>query len=148
MAEGDGALYNNFKEQLMEEFFNLASGGDTVELSLHTGYTPDIDAHTQWSDVSATEYSTGTNYTAGGETLANQDATQDNTNDRGVFDADNVTWSSLGPLAGSATPSDAILWDNSAAGDELICYWELGTTATNGGDYTLAFGANGIILLT
>jgi len=147
MAEGDGAIYNNFKHQLMEEFFNLASGGDTVDFTLHTGYTPDIDAHTQWSDVSATEYGTASGYTAGGSTLANQDTTQDDANDRGKFDADNVTWSSLGALD-PATPSHAILWDNSAAGDELICYWVLGTTATNGGDYTLAFGASGIILLT
>jgi hypothetical protein len=146
MAEGDGLIYNNFKEQLMEEFFNLASGGDTVELTLHSTYTADIDLHTQWADVSASEIS-GSGYTAGGETLANQDATQDDANDRGKFDADNVTWASCGPLS-TPTPAAAILWDNSAAGDELICSWTLGTTATNGGDYTLAFHGDGIILLT
>ena len=148
MAEGDGAIYNNFKETVMEEMFNLANGADTVQLSLHTGYSPDIDAHDQWADVSATEYGTGTNYSSGGATLASQDVTQDDANDRGVFDADDGTWSSLGPLAGLATPSHAILWDDTAAGDELICYWTLGTTATNGGDYKLAFSSSGIILLT
>ncbi len=147
MAEGNGALYNNFKEQLMEGVFNLASGGHTLKLTLHTGYTPDIDAHTVWADVSATEYGTGVNYTAGGKTLSGQDTTQDNTNDRGKFDADDVTWNSLGPLS-PAAPSHAILWNDSAASDELICYFELGTKATNGGDYSLSFNANGISLLT
>jgi hypothetical protein len=147
MAEGDGAIYNNFKETVMMEMFNLSNGADTIYLTLHTGYTPDIDAHDQWADVSATEYGTASEYTAGGKTLANQAVAQDDANDRGTFDADNVTWTALGPLD-PAAPSHAILWDGTAAGDELICYWVLGTTATNGGDYTLAFGGTGIILLT
>lgn len=147
MAEGDGAIYNNFKEQVMEGVFNLANGGDSLRITLHTGYTPNIDTHTVRADVSATEYGTGSGYTANGQALASQDVTQDNTNDRGVFDAADLTWTGLGPLS-PATPSHAILWDDTAASDPLICYWELGTTATNGGDYTLQFGAAGIILLT
>lgn len=151
MAEGDGAIYNNFKEQVMEGVYNLASGGDTLKLTLHTSYTPDIDSHTIWGDtgVSTTEYSTASGYTAGGKTLGSQDVTQDNTNDRGAFDAADVTWTSLGALS-PATPSHAILWDDTptSPADPLIAYWELGTTATNGGDYTLQFGANGLILLT
>ena len=147
MAEGDGAIFNNFKEQLMEEFFNLANGADTVQLSLHVAEAPNIDSDTQYSDVVGTEYAAAGNYATKGKTLTGQDTTQDDANDRGKFDATDPTWSSLGPLD-TATPSDAILWDETAAGDELICYWELGTTATNGGDYTLAFGATGIILLT
>jgi len=147
MAEGDGAIYNNFKEQVLEGVFNLASGGHTLKLTLHTGYTPDIDAHTVWADVSATEYGTASGYTAGGATLAGQDVTQDNTNDRGVFDATDVTWASLGPLS-PATPSHCILWDDSVAGDPLIAYWALGTTATNGGNYTIQWNASGIITVT
>jgi hypothetical protein len=147
MAEGDGAIFNNFKEQVMEEFFNLSTGADTLQLSLHVAEAPNIDSDIDYGDVSATEYAQASGYITKGKTLAGQDTTQDNGNDRGVFDATSPTWSSLGPLD-TATPSDAILWDETAAGDELICYWELGTTATNGGDYTLDFGATGIILLT
>ncbi len=149
MAEGDGFIYNNFKEQVMEGIFNLATAGDTIAVTLHTSYTPNIDTHTVRADVSATEYGTGSGYTAGGITLAGQDVTQDNTNDRGVFDANDVTWTSLGPLT-PATPGHAIMWDDTTTVpvDALIAYWELGTTATNGGNYTLQWGANGIILLT
>jgi hypothetical protein len=147
MAEGDGAIYNNFKERVMEGVFNLATGGDTLQLTLHTGYTPNVDTHDEWADVSATEYGTASGYTAGGKVVAGQDVTQDDPNNRGVFDATDVVWTTLGPLS-PATPSHCILWDNTPAGDPLICYWELGTTATNGGDYTIQFGALGIILLT
>jgi hypothetical protein len=153
MAEGDGFIYNNFKERIFYGDFNLGAAGDTIQCTLHTAYTPNIDAaHSVWLDtgVSTTEYGTASGYTAGGKVLANQVVAQDDTNDRGSWDADNVTWTSLGALS-PATPSDAIIWDNTLTSpqiDTLICYFELGATATNGGDYTLAFGANGIMLLT
>lgn len=147
MAEGDGAIYNNFKEQVMEAEFDLASGADVIKVILVSGHTPDIDAHTQYSDVSGDEYGTGDGYTAGGETLGSQDVTQDNANDRGKFDGANVTWSSLGALS-PATPSHTIMYDDTHGSDLLIAYWELGSTATNGGDYTLEWNASGIILLT
>lgn len=144
MAEGDGALYYTFKERVMEGTYNLATGGNTIKVTLHTGYTPNVSTHAVWADVSATEYSTAGNYTAGGKTLANQDVTISGAS--GKFDADDVTWTSL--LLSPTTPSHAILWDDTPAGDPLMGYWTLGTTATNGGNYTLQFGANGIITLT
>ena len=153
MAEGDGLIYNNFKEVIMNGVFNLANAADEIHITLHTGYVPDIDAaHSVWADtgVSTTEYSTADGYTALGKILANQATSQNDTDDRGEFDADDVTWTSLGALT-PATPSDAIMWDTtptSPQADPLICSWELGSTATNGGDYKLEFGANGILLLT
>lgn len=153
MAEGDGVIYNAFKHWVLEGVYNLGTGGHSLVLTLHTSYTPNIDTHTVWADagVSSTEYTTNNNYTAGGKTLTGQDCTLDTSNDRGKFDADSPTWTALGPLTPSATPSHAILWDTTPAAtptDPLICYWVLGTTATNGGNYTLDFGTNGIILLT
>ena len=151
MAEGDGFIYNNFKELVMEGIYDLSSGGDAIKVTLHTAYTPNIDTHLLFgtAGVSSTEYGSGSGYTAGGKTLASQDVIQNDTDDRGEFDGADVTWTSLGPLS-PATPSDAIMWDDtpSAPVDPLIAYWELGVTATNGGNYTLQWGANGIILLT
>jgi len=68
MAEGDGALYNNFKEQVMEGEFDLASGADTIKVILVSGHSTDIDSHTQYTDVSGDEYGAGSGYTVGGET--------------------------------------------------------------------------------
>ena len=140
MAQGDGALYNEFKEELL--LGNIDMDGHTFKMILVTGYTPNIDSHTALSDVSANEESGG-GYTAGGATLSNKTVTKDTANDRAKFDADDVTWTALNV----GTPSHAILYDDTHATDCLVAYWEV-TTPTNGGNYTLQFGANGIILLT
>jgi hypothetical protein len=153
MAEGDGVLYNRFKSLLMEGQLDLATGGDSLKLTLHTSYTPNIDAHETWTStgVSTTEYGSGSGYTAGGKTLGSQTVSTDDASDRGLFDAADVTWTALGPLT-PATPGHAILWDDTptSPADPLIGYWVLGTTATNGGDYTIQWSTSpsAIILLT
>jgi hypothetical protein len=151
MAEGDGTLYRRFKSLLMEGVIDLASGGNTIKVTLHTSYTPN-QAHDGWGDVSATEYSTGVGYTAGGKTLGSQAVSTNTSAHRGEFDGANVVWSSLGPLT-PATPGHAIMWISditTPVTQPLIGYWELGSTATNGGDYTLAWSTSpsAIILLT
>lgn len=147
MAQGDITFYNDVKEQLGKKVHNFTA--DTIKVTLHTGYTPNIDTHQVWADVSATEYGSGSGYTPGGKTLANVTVTQDNTNNRMVIDADDVTWPSLGALS-PATPSHAIIWNDTptSPADPLIGYMELGTTATNGGDYTIQWNATGIATLT
>jgi len=140
MAEGDGFLYNNFKEQLLLKQFDLSA--DTIKVMLVAAHTPNIDTHTAKADVVADEES-GTGYTAGGAALASKTVTQDNTNDRAAFDAADTTWTGLNV----GSPSHAIMYDDTHASDLLIAYWIL-STASNGGDYTLQWHANGIILLT
>ena len=142
MAEGDGHIYNNFKEQILLGTFDLGNLADTIKVMLVTAHSLDIDNDTQYSDVSGDEES-GTGYTAGGETLANQGVAQDDANDRASFDGDNVTWTGLDV----GTPNYAIMYDSTHALDVLIGAWEI-TTASNGGDYTVQWHANGILLLT
>jgi hypothetical protein len=135
----------------MEGALGIAASGDTLKVTLHTSYTPS-QAHTNWAAVSATEYGGGSGYTAGGKTLGSQAVTTNTTAHRGEFDGADVTWTALGPLT-PATPGHAILWDDTPTTpitDPLIGYWVLGTTATNGGDYTLQWSTtpSAIILLT
>lgn len=148
MAEGDITIYNDFKEQILKGVHDLSS--DAIKVILVSSYTPNIDSHQVYADVSAAEYGTASGYTAGGATLGSLSVSQDDANDRALWDAANVTWSSLGPLAGSATPSHAIIYNDTpvSPADPLICYVELGTTATNGGDYTLAFSSSPAAILT
>lgn len=62
---------------------------DTIKIALVTSsYTPST-AHTQWSDVSSNEVSSGSGYTTGGVTLANPVATNSN------IDFDDPVWTSL-----------------------------------------------------
>ncbi len=146
MAEGDGALYNEFKARMPEGYYNLASGGDDIKVMLvGAGYTPDIDAHVV--KVEITDECVGTGYTAGGKLLTGQNIVKDGTLDRAIFDADDVIWTGLGPL--SPQPAFAVVYDDTHASKPLIAYWEL-TTLTNGGDYTLqmASSPDAIIILT
>lgn len=146
MAQGNIYVFNNFKEQLLlGALGNLTSV--SVKITLHTA-TPSLDGAANWAAVSANEYTTAAGYTSDTKTLANKSVTQDDTNDRALWDADNVTWTALGPLT-PATPTSAILRVDDA-NDFLICYVELGVTATNGGDYTIAWSTSpsAIISLT
>lgn len=135
----------------MNGVFNLANAQDVIKVILVSGHTPTIDAaDSVLLDVSGDEYGAGLGYTVGGNTLAGQATSQNDTDDRGEFDGTDLTWTSLGTLS-PALPSHTIMYDDTPAApqaDPLIAYWVLGTTATNGGDYTLQWGTNGIILLT
>ena len=144
MAEGDGTIYNNFKEQVLLGELDLSadSAADEIKIMLVTGYSLVIDGDLGYSDVSGVEES-GTGYTAGGEVLAGQAVTQDDANDRANFDGTDVTWTGLDV----GTPNYAIMYDNTHASKWLIAAWEI-TTASNGGDYTLQWHSNGILLLT
>lgn len=149
MAEGDGVVYNQFEEDLLNKVHDFSN--DVLTVTLHTGYTPNIDTHVIWATagVSTTEYPTASGYTAGGKVLGTVVTSVNTTNDRAEVDCADVTWTSLGPLS-PATPGHAILWNNTPTtpADPLIGYWVLGTTATNGGNYTLTIGATGFLHLT
>lgn len=144
MAQGNGAIYYTFKERVMEGVYNLATGGDTLQVILVGTYTPDLAAHATYGDVSGTEYNTGAGYTSKGETLGSQDVTL--TSATGTFDGADTTWTSLGPLT-PAHPTHAIMFDDTPAGDPLIAYWETSGTAPNGANWTLTWGTSGIIIL-
>lgn len=147
MAQGDITFYNSFKKKLVDNDVDFAA--DTIKCTLHTGYTPNIDTHENWDDVSATEYGTASGYTAGGVTLGSKTVTVDTVNDRAAVDAADIVWMGLGPLT-PATPSHAIIWQDTTTPSmsALICYIELGTTATNGSNYTIALNAGGLFTLT
>lgn len=141
MAQGDGFAFNNFKEQVLIGAMNLASAGDQIKVALiGPGWTQTIDGEVTYATVSGSELS-GTGYTAGGEILGAQTVVQDDANDRAAFDGNDVTWTAID----AGTPATAFMYSVTAANQGMM-YWEL-TTATNGGDYTLQWGALGIMLL-
>jgi hypothetical protein len=141
-------IYNFFKKCLFDHTvaINLKAGADTIKCALLTSsYTPNIDTHDYWDDVSANEVS-GTGYTPDGETLANQAVTQDNTNDRAVFDADDVTWSSS-----TITARYAVLYKytGTPATSPLICYFDFTSDkSSSNADFTIQWNAVGIMTAT
>lgn len=138
-------LYNSGKTKLINGGIDLDT--DTIKVALLTSsYTPSIDSHDFFDDVSANE-SSGTGYTAGGATLASVTVTQDNTNDRAVFDASDVSW----PSSTIANARYAVIYKSTgtAATSALIGYIDLGSTKSSNGDtFKIEWNASGILYLS
>lgn len=136
------AVYNIFKSEVMKGSFDLVN--DTIKVALVTSsYTPDIDSHEDFADV--TNEVSGTGYTAGGATLASTSVTKDTTDDEGVFDAENVTWSSS-----TITARGAVVYKSTgvAGTSQLICYVDFGEDkSSSNGDFTIQWNSEGILNL-
>lgn len=141
-------VYNSYKLKLGDgSNINLANGGDTIKVALLTAsYTPDIDTHDFYDDVSANEIS-GTGYTAGGFTLVSKTATSNTTADRSQFDAGDPSWT----ITASVSPRYAVFYKSTgtAATSPLMFYIDLGETYTIvNGTFTLTLSANGYLTMT
>ena len=85
-------IYNDAKVSLGKGEIDWDT--DTIKISFHTSsYTPNKDSHTYRSDL--TNELSGGGYTTGGYTLASCTVTADDTNDRAVFDATDVSESGI-----------------------------------------------------
>ena len=120
---------------------------DTIKVALvNATYTALTDAQKQaqqfYSDIGANEV-TGTNWPAGGVTLANVTITPDEATGKCTIDADDVTVASA-TIAGA---TGAVLYKDTGTGttSPIIGYADFGKTlnATDG-PLTLAWAANGI----
>jgi len=133
--------YNSFKKHLLNGDIHLDS--DTFHLALVTStYTPDIDAHEFFDDL--TNEVVGTGYVAGGKALTGKTVTQDDTGDQAVWDADNVLWT-----GSEITARGAVLYKNTGnvATSPLIRYFDFAADYTTiGGTWTIAWPAGGILV--
>lgn len=115
-------------------------------LLVDANYTFDKD-HDYVSDVVANEL-TGTGYTggfggSGRKSLATKTLTLDDTNDRIVLDADDLTWSGIN--AGTAAAAILFRELTNDASSPLWAYLDPANVVTNGGDVTLIWNAAGIL---
>ena len=105
-------VYNAFKKNIMNGSIDLDT--DTIKVALVTStYAPDQDLHEDFADV--TNEVTCTGYTAHGQALAFKTTAQDNTNNRGVFDAAEITWP-------TSTITARVLSSASTQGADCISY--------------------------
>ena len=136
-------IYNSFKQKIMGNSIDLEN--DTIKVALVTAsYTPDQDNHESFADI--TNEVSGTGYTAGGATLSNVSVTKDNTDNEGVFDADDVTWSNS-----TITARGAVVYKDSGtpATSWLICYIDFGSDYSSvAGDFKIAWNSEGIVNIT
>jgi len=133
--------FNSFVEAVTEKVHNL--GSDTLKVML-TNSAPSA-SNTVKADI--TEISAGNGYTAGG-TQATQTSSAQSAGVYKLVCADVVftaSGGSIGPFR------YAVLYNDTAASDELIGYWDYGSaiTLTTGGTFTVDFSAtNGVLTLT
>lgn len=117
---------------------------DTIKVALVTStYTPDQDVHDFFDDI--TNEVTGTGYTAGGATLASKTVSADTTDNEGVFDAADVTWTTS-----TITARGAVIYKSTgtASTSALICYLDFTSDqSSTAGDFTIQWNAEGILNL-
>lgn len=133
-------IYNKYRAELAKG--NVDWENDTIKVMLLTNaYTPDADNDDFVNDVSANEVS-GTGYTAGGKTLSNKTVTQDNTNDRGVMNADDVSWANS-----TITARYAVVYKDTGTDttSPLLGVFDFGSDkTTNNTEFKITWGADGI----
>jgi len=127
------AMCTSFKAELMLAVHDFRdASGDTFKLALYTS-SASIDANT--TAYSATDESSGTNYTAGGEALTNNGVTASNTNAGtgvGFTDFADLTFSNV-----SVTARGALIYNNTPSANGTA-----NTTLTNAAVCVLDFGAD------
>jgi hypothetical protein len=155
----------------LAEFFrgNIDLTADTLRIALYdnsTAYTFDPDTHEFVNDIldggtTAQELAGSSGYTGSTDrqTLAGVSVTSDNTDDEGVFDANDVTWS------GVSSTEDIQGWivykqvggdDNSPGDDPVLLVVDDGMAdapaslplATNGSDINVVWNSEGVFDLS
>ena len=136
-------IYNSFKQKIMDGSIDLDT--DTIRVALVTsGYTPSQDDHEDYADIT-NEVANGNGYTTKGAALANKAVTTDDTDNEGVFDADNVTWA-----ASTITARGAIVYKDSGtdATSWFIAYFDFGSDQSSAnGNFIITWNEEGIVNL-
>jgi|TARA_R110000772_G_scaffold127727_1_gene234955 hypothetical protein len=131
MAFTGNFMCTSFKKELLEGVHDfLNSGGDTFKIALYTNsasFTAATTAYTTSNEV------TGTNYTAGGNTLTRVNPATSGTT--AFTDFADTTWSSS-----TITARGAMIYNDTAAGNPAVVILDFGSdkTSTNG-DFTVVF---------
>lgn len=135
-------VYNSFKRDIMNGSIDLDT--DTIKVALVTSsYTPNIDTHDNFDDI--TNEVSGTGYSSGGATLASVSVSVDTTDDEGVFDAADTTWTTA-----TITARGAVIYKSTGtpSTSKLICYVDFGSDKTStAGDFTIQWNSEGILNL-
>ena len=115
------ALANTFKEDLMDTTANLEA--NTLKVALYDNTATLSSATTAYATANE---ATGTNYTAGGETITGAAVTLDGST--AIFDCDNVSWANA-----TITAQAALIYNNSFS-NAAIAVLDFGgnKTSTNG----------------
>ena len=125
--------FNSFVQYVSNGSFNL--GSDAIKVGLtntSTSPTASITSYSQLSEVSAT-----CGYSAGGTSVGSVTSAQVSGTE--TFAGNNVTWTANGATVGPFRY--AVIYDSSFTTNNVIAWWDYGTSITmNSGDtFTVQF---------
>ena len=135
MASG---IYDCFKMDLPGKQVNLATGGDTVKVTLYDNNH--AFAATAVTYTTANELATAGGYARGDKSLSGGDISC--TSNTVTWDATDISWTSA-----SFTAYHAVIWDSTNT-NSLICSIDFGGAETvYSGTFTIQWNSAGIITL-
>lgn len=124
------AMATSFKAEVMQALHNFtASTGNTFKIALYTSsatLSATTTAYTTANEV------TGTNYTAGGNTLTNITPTTSGTT--GYTDFNDTTWT-----ASTITANGAMIYNNTNSNRAVAILAFGGDKSSTAGDFTIQF---------
>lgn len=146
MAAGKWKLYESAKEFIGDATIDLDGHTFKMALFLSTSNCNTL-THDQLADLT-NQHANANGYTTGGVTLTG--VTWARSGGTVTFDCDNPVWTASG---GSIVARFAVIYDDTAAGDELLAVCLLDTTpadvtATDGNTLTITINATGVFTLS
>lgn len=130
------ALYNPFKQQLLDNTTAIDMDGDVIKATL-------IDSADYTFSAAHDEYSGGSTDVAAAAKVAESSALTSPTCSNGTFDTADFTWSTV-----TGDQSEAIiLWDDTVTNDRLVAFYDTSITGMpvtpNGGNINVTVNASG-----
>ena len=130
------AMCTSFKQELLEALHDFnASGGNAFKIGLFKNSVAGTygAATTNYSNVTGnSDEASGTNYSAGGQSLTNVDPTTSSTT--AYTDFGNITWST------STINADGAFIYNSTNANRMVSVHDFGgTKSSSAGDFTIQF---------
>lgn len=142
--------YTRFLQDVGRGLVDFRETGIDARIRLHmTNTTCDTEEDTTtMAGFTTLDTYDGANYVD--KALATQTMAEDTTNNRGEFDADNITWTALGAGTRQAAGMTLYSFVTNDAGSLPICWIDTGgfPFSGNGGDVTVAWNAEGILQFT
>lgn len=141
--------YTGFKVDLLQGEIDFDAPNDIRVMLVMTNTTADTDQDAHFiADIGTLDEYDGANYVR--KALTGETVNTDNPNDRGEFDAGDVTWTALGAGTRSAAGIVVFKFVTNDADSVAICYIDTGgfPISGNGGDLTAQWNAEGILQAT
>ena len=127
------ALASSFKQELLQGVHNFsASTGDTFKIALYTSSATLSSATTAYTTSGET---TGTGYTAGGQSLTNLGVSLSGTT--AYLSFDNVTWTTA-----TITAAGALIYNSSKSNKAVAILSFGGSYSSTAGNFTVTYPAN------